>query len=483
VFARYFVWFICVFGLASYCLKAETNQIYIVKKGDTLTHIARFHHVSLDALIKANQINPRAVLSIGQQLIIPKLTTVTTNQSISTNPSPVLVMPPPDLRKSESNIVALVSNDHSLAITNISSPPTNFVMLTNTTVVSENKSSLPKESREVIYVIKPGDNLYNIGKRFGVTVKQLTEWNQISAKFILKIGQRLKIYPSQPKVITNSEPVLSTPPNVEPLVLDPPKPIKEPEKPAAASTTAIKSNPQPSVISTQSVTVAKPSVEEKKPDEKIEKVEKIETAEKPKPEPKPTPAPVKKPVTQPKPPPAALPPSTPKPTSSSKTDSYIFLQRVKAKLDQPKVKAGRWKYIVIHHSGTKQGSAKIFETYHRKVKRMENGLAYHFVIGNGTSTRDGEIEIGNRWMKQLQGGHLYSEYLNSIAIGICFVGDFSRQKPTAKQIAACIELVEYLKKRCGNSKIKFCLHREINPRPTSCPGDRFPSTLLHRRLD
>ena len=49
---------------------------------------------------------------------------------------------------------------------------------------------------------------------------------------------------------------------------------------------------------------------------------------------------------------------------------------------------------MVHNSGTRQGSAKAFEHYHRRVRKIQNGLAYHFVIGNGTSTGDGAIEIG-----------------------------------------------------------------------------------------
>jgi hypothetical protein len=57
---------------------------------------------------------------------------------------------------------------------------------------------------------------------------------------------------------------------------------------------------------------------------------------------------------------------------------------------------------------------------------MSNGLAYHFVIGNGTSSGNGEIEVGNRWRRQINGGHVHSDYLNNISLGICLVGDFNR---------------------------------------------------------
>ena len=53
-----------------------------------------------------------------------------------------------------------------------------------------------------------------------------------------------------------------------------------------------------------------------------------------------------------------------------------------------------------------------YDVFHRQ-RGMQNGLAHHFVIGNGIDSGDGEIEVGPRWSKQLLGGHLKSYRLNS----------------------------------------------------------------------
>lgn len=166
---------------------------------------------------------------------------------------------------------------------------------------------------------------------------------------------------------------------------------------------------------------------------------------------------------------------------------YRFLTRnVRAAIDRAPVKRGRWQYIIVHNSGTRQGNARVFENYHRKVRRMQNGLAYHFVIGNGTSSGNGEIEIGSRWTRQINGGHVASDYLNNISIGICLVGDYNRDQPTEAQLAALDELIRYLRGRVGKSKGRISIvkaHREINPKPTDCPGNRFPYRWLHRKFD
>jgi LysM repeat protein len=171
------------------------------------------------------------------------------------------------------------------------------------------------------------------------------------------------------------------------------------------------------------------------------------------------------------------PEKTPTPTPPPR---FLFVDRVKDEIDAPK-RLRKWKYIVVHHSGTPSGNAKIFDYYHRNTSGMENGLAYHFVIGNGRDSGDGAIEVGGRWRKQLQGGHLHSDELNEVAIGICFVGDFNSDRPTKKQLAAAIELVTYLRKICGHPAFKA--HREINPRPTDCPGRLFPTAAFHKLFD
>jgi hypothetical protein len=143
------------------------------------------------------------------------------------------------------------------------------------------------------------------------------------------------------------------------------------------------------------------------------------------------------------------------------------------------VQRARWKFIIVHNSGTRQGNARAFDYYHRKIRRMRNGLAYHFVIGNGTSSRNGQIEIGDRWRRQINGGHVHSDYMNNIGLGICLVGDFNRDQPTRAQLEATEELIRYLQERCGKSDGRSLMvrpHREVNPPrwATDCPGDAFP---------
>jgi len=172
--------------------------------------------------------------------------------------------------------------------------------------------------------------------------------------------------------------------------------------------------------------------------------------------------------------------------SSSSGAGYRYLTAsVRNQIDRAPVAQSRWQYIVVHNSGTRQGNAAAFDYYHRHIRRMQNGLAYHFVIGNGTSTGNGQIEVGDRWRRQINGGHVHSDYLNNIALGICLVGDFNRDQPTRAQLDCCEELIRYLRQRCGKVGDHYPIvkpHREMNPPrwATDCPGDAFPYSWFHR---
>jgi LysM repeat protein len=151
-------------------------------------------------------------------------------------------------------------------------------------------------------------------------------------------------------------------------------------------------------------------------------------------------------------------------------------------LDATPVAKSRWKHIVIHHSASAKGSLQSMDMYHRQKRKMENGLAYHFVIGNGQGMPDGKIEIGNRWKRQIKGGHLASDNLNFVSLGICLVGNFDVSSPTEAQMKSLAALTAYLMRRCNIPKSGVQTHRQINTKPTACPGKQFPMNAFLKRI-
>jgi hypothetical protein len=137
--------------------------------------------------------------------------------------------------------------------------------------------------------------------------------------------------------------------------------------------------------------------------------------------------------------------------------------------------SGIWKYIVIHHSATKQGNAAIFDNYHRNTKGMKDGLAYHFVIGNGTKSKDGQIEVGRRWDRQIAGMHCFDNKMNQESIGICLVGNFDLSVPTERQMQSLLKLIADLQAQYRIPKSNIRLHQEVDKRQTNCPGKKFPA--------
>ena len=158
--------------------------------------------------------------------------------------------------------------------------------------------------------------------------------------------------------------------------------------------------------------------------------------------------------------------------NSARTALPRSIQRA---IDKAPVRPGRWQYIIIHHSGVDTGTVKAMDQYHREVRHMENGLAYHFVIGNGSGMGDGEIAVGRRWTLQLDGGHLASEAQNKVAIGICLVGNFDEHRPTLREMDSLRALVEELMVRCKLTPRAVKTHQQINIVRTRCPGAKFPA--------
>lgn len=141
----------------------------------------------------------------------------------------------------------------------------------------------------------------------------------------------------------------------------------------------------------------------------------------------------------------------------------------------------RWKYIVAHHSAIERGNATSYGNTHKR-RGMVNGLAYHFVIGNGVDSGDGEIEIGPRWRNQIRGGHVSDSSVNEAGVGICLVGNLENHPMTAKQRRSFLLLVDYLREHCVAPDFTFTVHRWVDGRKhTLCPGKHFPYREMSAR--
>lgn len=143
----------------------------------------------------------------------------------------------------------------------------------------------------------------------------------------------------------------------------------------------------------------------------------------------------------------------------------------------------KWKYIIIHHSATDEGNA--FSLYQMHLRRgFWKGLGYHFIIDNGTFGKtNGQIEISPRWIKQEDGAHCRASGMNSVGIGICLVGNFSKEEVSELQMDSLIHLVRILKKYYNIPNENIMGHADVSGAATECPGLNFPWDDFWYRLN
>lgn len=148
----------------------------------------------------------------------------------------------------------------------------------------------------------------------------------------------------------------------------------------------------------------------------------------------------------------------------------------------PLYRSNKWKYIIIHHSATDEGNSLCFNLAHYS-RGFRKGLGYHFVINNGTKGKiDGQIEVSPRWIKQEDGSHCKAGGMNHKGIGICLVGNFSKEQVTKKQMDSLVYLVNILRKYF-NVPVKNILgHGHVSGAKTECPGKYFPWDEFKNRL-
>ncbi|TFG78151.1 MAG: LysM peptidoglycan-binding domain-containing protein [Thermodesulfobacteriales bacterium] len=133
----------------------EISNAYVVKKGDTLGHIAEKHAVKTNDLKKANNLKNNN-LQIGQKLVIPNLAVVK--------------------ETSETKEVVTSSKTELLKTTE------------NDSIINLTVSN--------VYTVQKGDTIYDLSNKFKISKDNLTKWNNLD-KSNLSIGQKLYLTPNK----------------------------------------------------------------------------------------------------------------------------------------------------------------------------------------------------------------------------------------------------------------------------------------------
>lgn len=153
-------------------------QNYTVQVGDTLCGIGKQFGVSKEEIKEVNQLSSD-IIAVGQVLKIPM--TSNSNNTIYT------VLPGDSLYSIAEKYHTTV--DELMKINQLDS--TLLTVGEKLTVPSSGDNSNSTGSYEV-YIVKSGDNLYDIANTYGMTVQELIAINNLTST-ALSLGQQLKV--------------------------------------------------------------------------------------------------------------------------------------------------------------------------------------------------------------------------------------------------------------------------------------------------
>ena len=158
----------------------KKNNIYIVKKGDTLYQIANKFNTTVDKIKKLNNLTTNN-LSINQEIIIPK-----SNYNDKTPNSSIYLVKRGDTLYS----IAKSNNTSVSEIKKINNLTSNILNIGQLLKIPNNK--LSEEGTTKIYVVKKGDTLYSIAKNNNTSVSEIKKINNLNNN-ILSVGQNIKL--------------------------------------------------------------------------------------------------------------------------------------------------------------------------------------------------------------------------------------------------------------------------------------------------
>jgi N-acetyl-anhydromuramyl-L-alanine amidase AmpD len=147
-----------------------------------------------------------------------------------------------------------------------------------------------------------------------------------------------------------------------------------------------------------------------------------------------------------------------------------------------------WRWLVIHHSATKDGDVARFDASQRRDRGWE-GIGYHFVVGNGHPMAVGGIEATWRWWRQYHGAHAGSgaqqHPYNLDGLGICIVGDYEHDhldpQVEAQTAKLCALLIRHIPSLGGVDAIIG--HHDVPGKQTLCPGRNVDIARLRKLVD
>jgi LysM repeat protein len=235
---KFFIVFIVFFSAVTLSAKLTTSQNklsteYTVQSGDTLYLIAKKHHTTVAEVLKANQLDLKAMIRVGQTLQVPlntyfpeKTTLKETRRSLLAAAEKHAERETVSYTVQSGDTLFTIARAHHTSIrdllransmdrgvmikvgqqlqvpTNtyfpnqkqsiVTSKTTNPASL-ETTVKSSNPSPSPANAPSETYTVQSGDTLFSVARKNHIVISKLMTLNGIGLGDTLRVGQALKV--------------------------------------------------------------------------------------------------------------------------------------------------------------------------------------------------------------------------------------------------------------------------------------------------
>ncbi|MFB3885051.1 MAG: LysM peptidoglycan-binding domain-containing protein [Thermodesulfobacteriota bacterium] len=196
-------------------------KTHVVKRGDTLSGIARLYRVAIEPMLEINRIKRTTRLSIGTNLVVPvPMTSVPVTSEIKPTTT-VKVSTPQNQPSGQKEIIYTIKKGDSLwSIANEMGvnigalsrwnnlhpekkliPGDKLKIRVDRDPVASNGPVAVKKGKEIIYVVKEGDTLWKIAQKYNVTISEIKIWNHLD-KDQIHPEDRLKLMVGSAKPLT-----------------------------------------------------------------------------------------------------------------------------------------------------------------------------------------------------------------------------------------------------------------------------------------
>jgi membrane-bound lytic murein transglycosylase D len=184
-------------------------KTHMVKKGDTLSKITKLYRVDLEPILEINRLNKKSRLSTGMNLLIPL------PKGQDPKPEGMVKKKSDGMdRHSKSNETTYtikkgdslwsIANEMGVNVGTLSRwnnlYPERKLMPGDKLEIRMTKTSEPWDEphgkgaeKEIIYVVREGDTLWSIAKKFDLTISEIKVWNHLNEADRIHPEDRLKL--------------------------------------------------------------------------------------------------------------------------------------------------------------------------------------------------------------------------------------------------------------------------------------------------